>query len=235
MRSSTPARGRFSRAGACLSVLLLLGVVPQAWAGDDVQSWVATELVKRVTKTVDLFFRPEIRIRDDIGELFYHEFRQGVRWAATPHWGIALNYLFARNTPSDKLRDEHTGELDITPKGRWGPFDVSARGRVALRQIQGSAGEQEWQWRIMPRLAYPTTLAGRVITPYVADDLFYDYTRKAFNQNRFFLGVGIPLAAPRGTTLKADLYYMLQSQLGSVRHDWSENHVVGAALTARFD
>src|SRR3989338_4673532 len=212
MRSSTQARGRVSRAGACLSVLLLLGVVPQAWAGDDVQSWVATELVKRVTKTVDLFFRPEIRIRDDIGELFYHEFRQGVRWAATPHLGIALNYVFAGDTPS---------------KGRWGPFDVSARGRVALRQIQGSAGEQEWQWRIMPKLAYPTKLAGRAITPYVADDLFYDYTRKAFNQNRFFLGVGIPLAAPRGTTLTADLYYMLQSKLGSVRHDWSENHVLG--------
>src|SRR3989338_2918704 len=118
MRSSTPARGRVSRGGAGLFALLLLGVVPQAWAGDDVQSWVATELVKRVTKTVDLFFRPEIRIRDDIGELFYHEFRQGGRWAATPHFGIALNYLFAPHTPSDKLRDEHTGEVDITPKGR---------------------------------------------------------------------------------------------------------------------
>lgn len=230
MTTHTPVR-----AGVCVSLLLLLGLTPRAWAGDDVQSWVTTELVKRVTKTVDLFFRPEIRIRDNIGELFYHEFRQGVRWTPAPHLGIGLNYLFARNAASNKSRDEHTGELDIMSKGRWGRFDVSARGRVALRQIQGSAGEQEWQLRLMPKLAYPTTIAGRKVAPYLADDLFYDYTRDAFNQNRLFLGLIVPLSAPRGVTLKADVYYMLQSQLGSVRHDWSENHVLGAALTARFD
>jgi hypothetical protein len=114
-----------------------------------------------------------------------------------------------------------------------GHLDLSVRGRLALRTIQGSAGEQEYQIRLMPKIAYPIELARHKITPYLANDLFYDYTRDAFNQNRLFLGVALPLGKSFGSDVGVDLYYMLQSQLGK-RHDWSSNHILGTKWSMRW-
>lgn len=178
---------------------------------------------------------PEVRLRDNSGELFYHEYRQGVRFKLSNHLTLGLNYLFVRNESSGKPLDEHTGELDITPKTRWGPWDLSVRGRVALRTIERSAGEQEFQIRLMPKIAYPTRLFGQKMAPYIASDFFYDYTRDAVNQVRFFLGVSVPVKSSLpGVETSVDFYYMSQNQLGSKRHDWNSNHILGTKLKVLF-
>ena len=221
--------------GFTVFFLIGLGPLPTGWAGDDFQTWQTVEIKKRLGPEWELFFMPEIRIRDDASELFYHEFRQGIRFKPSKHLQLGVNYLFARNTnTAGKHRDEQTGELDITPKTRWGAFDLSLRVRLALRTIDRSTGEQEYHMRFNPKVAYPTKFAGHQVTPYVANDLFYDYTRDAFNQNRLFLGFAVPLGEHKGVKTGLDLYYMLQSQLGAVRDDWSSNQILGAKWIAEF-
>lgn len=214
--------------------VVFLGGIRLARAGDDFQAWQTLELKKKLTPEWELFFMPEARIRDDSSELFYHEYRQGVRFSPSKHLTLGLQYLFVRSENSTgKHRDEHTGELDVSPKTTLGPLQLSLRWRLALRTIEGSSGEQEYQMRFMPKVACPTELWGRKLTPYVADDLFYDYTRDAFNQNRLFIGVSLPLGELRGAKTALDLYYMLQHQLGP-RRDWNSNQVLGTKLTIQF-
>ena len=121
----------------------------------------------------------------------------------------------------------------MTPKARLGPFDLSLRGRIALRSIEHSAGEQEYQIRLMPKIATPTQIVGHKVTPYIADDLFYDYTRDAWNQNRFFVGFVVPLWDSSGVRVSSDFYYMHQVVLGK-RRDWSSNHILGTKLSVQF-
>ncbi|MBI3321825.1 MAG: DUF2490 domain-containing protein, partial [Candidatus Omnitrophica bacterium] len=204
-RSPLTLRTRVVRIGAALAWTVSVGTAP-CLARDDVQSWNTVELSKRLGPHWEVFFLPELRIRDDAGELFYHEYRQGVRYKPSKHWQVGLNYLFVRNESSGKPLEEHTGELDLTPKTTLGPLEVSLRGRLALRTIQGSAGEQEWQFRVMPKMAYPTQFAGHTLIPYVADDLFYDYTRDAWNQNRVFLGLAVPMGKARGAETTVEVY-----------------------------
>ena len=85
----------------------------------------------------------------------------------------------------------------------------------------------------MPKLALSTQLAGRTLTPYVSDDIFYDDSRDAWNQHRLALGVSIPWGKAKGVELSTDVYYMLQSRLGS-RRDWSSAHVLGTKWAVRF-
>ncbi|MBI3616440.1 MAG: DUF2490 domain-containing protein [Candidatus Omnitrophica bacterium] len=213
--------------------VILLAALP-AQGKDDFQYWNTLELVKRLNPKWDLFFRPEIRMEDGASHLFYHEYRQGLRWKPSNHLEFGLNYLFARSeNSSGKNRDEHTGELDITPKTKWGPWDFSMRGRVALKTVQGSSGEQEFQIRLMPKIAYSMEIFGHKVTPYIANDAFYDYTRKAWNQNRAFLGVVIPMKEVKGVRSSVDLYYMNQSLLGA-RHDRSSNQILGTKLNVQF-
>ena len=222
-------------AGFIVFCLIGFGPLPTGWAGDDFQTWQTLEIKKQLGPEWELFFMPEIRIRDDASELFYHECRQGIRFKPSKHLQVGVNYLFARNTnTAGKHRDEHTGELDITPKTSWGVFDLSMRYRLALRTIEGSAGEQEYQMRFNPKVAYPTKFAGHPVTPYAAGDFFYDYTRDSFNQSRLFLGVAVPLGERKGVKTSVDLYYMFQSQLGVVRKDWSSNHILGTKFVISF-
>ncbi len=218
---------------ALSAILVLFGQAQTGWAGDDFQVWETLELKKRVGNAWELFFLPEVRIRDDASDLFYHEYRQGVRFKPSKHLTLGLNHLFVRNESSGKPRDEQTGELDVTPRAVVGPLELSLRGRVALRTIQGSAAEQEFQIRLMPKIAYPTQWAGRKVSPYLANDSFYDYPTDAWNQQRTYLGVVIPLKEWKGVASSIDLYYMAQSQR-SARKDWSTNHVLGTKLIVRF-
>src|SRR3989338_3621860 len=87
--------------------LRFLGHVPVVWANDDFQTWHSLELSKRFGSAWDILFLPEIRIRDNARELFYHEYRQGVRWKLSKPLQLGLNYLFVRNESSGKPREEH--------------------------------------------------------------------------------------------------------------------------------
>lgn len=214
-------------------VWAVFGKASVGWARDDFQSWNTVEMSKRLNESWDIFTFVNFRLRGDAGELFYHEYRQGIRWQPSPYLRLGLNYLFARNESSGKPLEEHRGELDITPQARLGSMKLSMRGRIELRTIEGSAGEQEWRFRVMPKVAYPVRLGGYTVTPYVADDLFYDSTRDAWNQNRVYLGVALPVRGPLGADPTVSVYYMLQSQR-SVRDDWSSNHIVGTKLSVRF-
>lgn len=215
---------------------LLWALAPGVYAGDDFQTWHTVEIVKKLNPEWDIFFMPEARTRDDSSDLFYHEYREGIRYKPNKNLQLGLNYLFVRNqNTSGRVLEEHTGELDVTPKAKWGPLDLSLRWRLALRTIERSAGEQEFQMRFMPKVAYPTRFAGWKVTPYAASDLFYDYTRDAFNQVRLFLGVSLPLKSRvPGVETSVDFYYMNQNQLGAKRHDWSSNQVLGAKWGVRF-
>lgn len=211
----------------------LLGQVSVARAEDDFQSWNDIEISKRLGTEWELFCIPQIRIRDDASDLFRHEYRQGIRWKHFQHLQFSFHYLFARDSSSGKPLEEHSGELDVTPKAKVGLLDLSLRGRVAMRTLERSAGEQEWQFRFMPKIAYPTKIAGRKVTPYAADDLFYEDSRDAWNQNRLFLGVSLPLGKKEGVEFSIEPYYMLQHQRGT-RKDWNSNHILGTKLGLRF-
>ncbi len=214
-------------------LFLLLGKTEISWARDDFQAWYTIELKKSISPQWELFFLPEARTRDDASELFYHEYRQGLRYKPSKHLQLGFNYLFVRNESTGKVREEHTGELDVTPKATVGSIDLSVRGRVALRTLQGSSQEQEWQFRVMPKVAYPTQVGSHKMIPYVAHDLFYDDTTDAWNQNRTYIGFNLPLGKSEGIDVGIDLYYMVQN-LRSVRKDWTSNHIVGTKLTLQF-
>jgi hypothetical protein len=114
-----------------------------------------------------------------------------------------------------------------------GSVTASVRHRLALRAVQGSPGEQEWLLRLMPKLAYPVTIAGRTVTLYLADELYYDWTRDAANQNRLYLGKSLVLGQRGRAATSLDGYYLLRHVRGT-EPDWHSEHVLGSKLTVKF-
>jgi len=219
-----------TRALLIIGVISLMIVSPTL-ADDDFQYWSVYEISKELNPEFELFYSPQFRLRDDASELFYHEHRQGIRWKPSQYLHFSFNYLIARNEPAKgEPNYENRGELDITPRYRYGPWAFSLRGRIGLRQVQGNAFAEEWRYRLKPKIAYKTELFGHPFTPYVSNDLFYDDRRHSWNQNRVYLGVSAPVGAYKGIQSSVSVWYLFQSKRGS-RGDWSSNHIVGTKLS----
>ena len=203
-------------------------------ARDDFQYWGTFEVAKALGSSWEVFFLPELRARDGASELFYHEYRQGVRWKPSKYFHTSFNYLLVRNEPRrGEPLWEHRGELDLMPKASLGRWEASLRGRIAFGEVQGSSGEEEWQFRLGSRLSYQAKLFGYQFRPYVFHDLFYDVERDSWNQNRIFIGIDFPLGEWKGVKPSFGAYYLLQS-VRSVRDDWNSNHIFGTKLTLRL-
>lgn len=195
--------------------------------------WNTWEVSKSLNASWDIFTHATTRTRDDASELFYHEYRQGVRWKADEHLLLGVNYLFVRDESSGKPLEEHRGELDMTPRTTVGDLKLSLRGRMALRTIQGSAGEEEWRFRLKPLVAYPLNITGRAVMASLGTDVFYDDTKHAWNQNRLSIGMGLPVGRVIGSQVNVGLYYMLQHKRSSAG-DWGSNHVLGSKLSIKY-
>ena len=204
-------------------------------ASDDVRYWSAYDLSTGLNQNVDIFYNPSFRIRDDISDFFYHEHRVGLRFKQFKNLGIGLHYLVGRTEPTQgPWSTENRGEMDLTPKWKWGDYHLSVRGRAALRHKEGSSGDPlEWRFRLKPKIATKMELFGHTIKPYLMSDVFYDAEKDAWNQNRLSIGTSIPMGEWYDTSVNMNLYYMLQSKRGT-EGDWSSNSVFGTALGVKF-
>ncbi|MBI3999353.1 MAG: DUF2490 domain-containing protein [Candidatus Omnitrophica bacterium] len=228
---------RFNAIAGCAGLLVGLFFLQRAfvvYAKDDFQYWSKYEISKEIGEYFEVFYEPEFRLRDDAGDFFYHEHRQGLKWKPLRYLSFSFNYLFARNQgKKGQPQWEHRGELDVTPKITLGHWNFSVRERAELRQVQGSSGEGEWRFRIRPAISHKTELFGYQFQPYLTNDLFYDLERDAWNQNRASVGIIFPLGRWKVAQPSVDFYYMLQSQR-SVRDDWSSNHIFGTKFSVKL-
>ena len=220
-------------AGLFLSVFFLQNVFV-AYANDDFQYWSKYEISKSIGEQFELFYQPEFRIRDNATDFFYHEHREGLKWKASKFLDFSFNYVLVRNQGSKgQPKWENRGEIDLTPKVDYGKWNFSVRGRMELRQVEGSSGEEEWRFRIRPGVSYKAKLFGYQFQPYLTNDLFYDLEHDAWNQNRASGGIVFPLRKWKGVHPSIDFYYMLQHQR-SVRDDWSSNHIFGTKFSIKL-
>lgn len=216
--------------------IVILGVFTgDVRAEDDFQYWSKYELSKTLGPEYEIFYNPEIRFRDDASDFFYHEHRIGLRFKQLDNLGVGLHYLFGRTEPAKgPWENENRAELDLTPKWKCGKYNLSVRGRGELRHIEGSSGNPlEWRFRLKPQIAWNGELFGYPVKPYIADDFFYDAEKSAWNQNRVYFGVGIPMNDWYGASTSLGIYYIFKSNRDSTG-DWSSSSVLGSKITLKF-
>ncbi len=67
-----------------------------------------------------------------------------------------------------------------------------------------------------------------MITPFIAEEIFYDTVPNKINQNRFSIGFSKPLS--KNTELQ--IFYLLKSKRAG--RDWNEVNVLGTTLGISF-
>lgn len=200
---------------------MLSGIRP-VYARDDWQYWNETQLNVKLSDQFALRFKGEEWLRDNFSELYLANAEGGALYkpAGFLEAGFFYRYQYQKTAKGEPLgENRYFPELSL--KYRWKNFSFKNRHRMEYRERTTT---DTWRYRTQFRGAYTFSVKGHGVTPYLADEIFYETESHAWNQNRFSGGVGVEL----NKHLQLTLYYMLKSnRAGS---DWDDAHILGTIL-----
>ncbi len=210
--------------------LLTIGIVAFCDVGivsaaDDWQYWNELILKREATKKVDFHIKLEQRFVDDFREFALHNYAPGFVYKFQRHFDFELNYKFEREKGKRQWRNEHRIEMIPIIKWQWSELKFKLRNRLEYRNIDG---DESWRLREKIKVNRAVGFDGFYVTPYVSEEIFYDFKIGDFNQNRVSIGLSKYIISDLGISI----YYMLKSNKRERR--WSHANVVGTKVLIAF-
>lgn len=131
---------------------------------------------------------------------------------------ISLNYRQIYEASANEWKPEYRPHANLKVSTATSLFSFSARARIEYR-IKNE--KRTFRNREIFTLKSRQSFSSYKLTPYVADEIFYDMTGKELNKNRFYVGLEIK----RFSRLRPTIYYLLESKLKS--DQWIGINVIG--------
>ena len=199
---------------------------PSAMASDDWQYWNEFQLKHSIKNNLVLRLKAEQRLRDDFTDLFMNNYEVGFIFKPSKHFEFGPLYKFEHEKSlSGQKTDENRISLEGTLKWLHGDSKLSNRHRVNYRNIDG---KESWRYRNRIKVSHQMKIGTFMITPFLAEEIFYDTVPNKINQNRFSIGFSKPLS--KNTELQ--IFYLLKSKRAG--RDWDEVNVIGTTLGISF-
>jgi hypothetical protein len=209
-----------------LFLLFQLAGTPLAVARDDWQYWNEFQFKYSVREDLTLRLKTEQRLRDDFSALFLTNFEVGLLFKPNEHLEFGPLYKFEHEkSSSGKRTDENRVSFEGTIKWKLVDFGFANRHRISFRNI---SGKESWRYRTRLKISRPINILNTSITPFVSNELFYDFVPERFNQNRFDIGFSKKLYKH----LEPKIYYRLRSKYSG--NEWLEVNIIGTELSISF-
>lgn len=204
----------------------LIGVIVQpVRASDDWQYWNGVKLKYVLHEKLDAHIKFEQRVTDDLGEFGLHNYAPGIVYKLNKTIQYAIGYKYEQERGASSWSEEHRLEQKLTLKGSWSGFKGSVGTRFEYRSIDGN---EKWRWREKVKISRSVTLGKFVFSPYVSEEIFYDFLIDKYNQNRAAVGFTKKLSS----NAESNLYYMYKTSMKSA--GWSGVNILGTDMTVTF-
>lgn len=214
-------------------VMLFLGMASlRAYAYDngDFQVWNTDGQEKKISKDAKITAEEEFRWGDNANQLFYHHYDLGFLYSFNKNFDLSLNYRHIYERKKGKFRLENEPSINAILKwGLWG-FDFSDRNRLEYRHFDYQS--DSWRYRNMFTIRFPWKFTKMNVQPYLADEIFINSSGAAFNNNRFYSGLGFSLTK----NVRGEIYYLLQHTrtVNKNSTNWPYVNVLGTKLKISF-
>jgi hypothetical protein len=209
-----------------LFLLWQFAAMSSALASDDWQYWNEFQLKHSIKENLDLRLKAEQRLRDDFTDLFLNNYEVGLIFKPSKHFEFGPLYKFEHEKSlSGQKTDENRVSLEGTLKWWHGDSKFSNRHKIEYRSIDG---KESWRYRSRIKVSHPMKIADFMITPFIAEEIFYDTVPDQINQNRFSIGFSRQIS--KNTELQ--IFFMLKSKRAG--RDWNEVNVLGTTLGISF-
>ncbi|MDP3786062.1 MAG: DUF2490 domain-containing protein [Candidatus Omnitrophota bacterium] len=211
-------------------VMVVSFVASDVFAGDG-KYYSEFALKHKVNDKFDVFFTPEMRLNDDMGNLYYYSLRGGATYHAHKNLDLSLASRFLQTKDSKGKWDTDTyyvPEMIIIPKVTVRGFNLSDANKFEYRVIENAT--DRWVYRNLATIAYPTKIGNFEFTPYVSDEIYYDFEINKMNLNWATIGANKKITK----NLTVGLYYRNEASRKGVTSTWVTNNILGSNITIDF-
>jgi hypothetical protein len=170
--------------------------------------------------------KSEFRFEDDMSEHYYSYVDGGLVYGATEWLQIGGNFRYIKYKSGEEWLGENRPHLNMKIKWEWKGFEFSDNNRIEYRNRQSE--DDLWRYRNKLKIQYPLEDSGLRVTPYISEEIFYDFHAEQRNKNRLEGGISLQLS----DNIKLYTAY----QLDSNRNDdgWTDANVLATYLKISF-
>lgn len=172
-------------------------------------------------------FRANLVTRDGLSDVFFGYVDGNYRKKLTGPWSVEAGYRHAFLKLGNHWREEYRPMLSLYWRGKLWDSNFSNRHRLEFRYFEGDAKDR-LRYRNESVWTSRKTITDYHLTPYIAEEFFYDITGNELNTNWVTLGIAKPWAKGK----KWKLGYRLQSQ--KFNGEWENRHVLVTGISLFF-
>ena len=208
-----------------ITCILVLAYASRSFASDEWQYWNEIKLKHSFGKNLDAHIKIEQRFVDDFNDLGLHNYAPGVVFRINRCFDFELNYKYEREKGEKEWSEEHRVELIPTIKWKLEEYKLNIKNRFEYRIVEG---KNKWRWREKLKIKRHIEIGVFEFTPFVSEEIFYDFKVNEFNQNRVTTGISKMITKNSGI----DLYYMRKNN----KRDgaWPGVNILGTEFGMKF-
>lgn len=221
---------KFTKLILIVSFIISLSAI-KAFAETDNKYYSEFVLKHKLNDKFDVFFNPEIRFKNDMQDAYYQHYRVGTIFHANKYLDLAGAYRYIET--KDATGDWSNGttqyiEMIAVPKIKLGGFNLSDANKMEYRYIENA--RDRWVYRNLVTVAYPAKIGGFEFTPYVSNEIYYDFEIDEMNLN--WATVGATKKINKNLTL--GLYFRNEASRVGTSSKWVTNYILGSNATVDF-
>ncbi len=205
--------------------------VLDAFARTDNKYYSEYALKRKINDKFDLFFTPEFRAKNDMGNIYYYQWRIGSTFHAHKNLDLSLAYRYIQTKDNNKQWDSNDTqylEMIVTPKVKIGGFNLSDANKVEMRFIENT--RDRWVYRNQATISYPAKIGAFEFIPYVSEEFYYDFRIDKVYQNWVTMGASKKISK----NITAGLYCRNEAVRLSTSDKWITAFILGSNITIDF-
>ncbi len=152
-------------------------------------------------------------------DLFFGYIDANIGFKLNKNWSSEIGYRHAALELSSGWREEYRPHLNLAYRGQFKDWAIRNRHRVELRFFEGNSNDHI-RYRNETVLSALNTYTQLKLTPFVSEELFFEFTDSHLNVN--WLTLGVSHAVSKNQKLKLGYRWQAQKFSG----DWSHRHVL---------
>lgn len=198
-------------AGLLCSVSALSQTVP---IDSDIQSWNDTSISFPLIKSKDekgkeverlsFSINGTLRFGRNVSGLTDERIGVGINYRINKYVSLTPDIFYRRAQPFKGQRNYETRfRFAVVLENKWKNFSIANRHQIEYRLRNSRQDTVRYRTRL--RFNYPLIKAKKeIFTPFVSDEIFYDFQAKAWTRNQFFAGISKKF----NDNFSTDIYYI---------------------------
>lgn len=176
---------------------------------NDIQFWNETTVSFPLkVKNLSGFVAGNLRLGQNVKHFVDERIGFGVEYKFGKYFSFSPSYLYRAGQPTKNRKEyEHRLRFDLNIEKKWKHFSLKDRNRIEHRIRHSRDDTTRYRNKLTLKVPIKNEKGDEIITPFVADEPYYDSRSDSWFRNEF--SVGISKGFTKTTT--AEFFYMLQN------------------------